>query len=179
MKYLRFGEIPKNGKSINFFKITNDQSDYFSDCIRMGYIDQAYENIPEDAYEPGLSVFDMDANGLPVLGALRRMISLCARLDDPAYIVNGNQIGEGNDREPLVVINSAKPVQIEKEKLISLILEEMKKGFKNTVYDPDADFSSNQILFFHTGQKTEYCFNGWTFTDPVNGFDIRTGRKGD
>lgn len=176
-KYLRFGEIPKNGKSINFFQITNEQNDYFSDCLRMGYIDQAYEDIPEDAYEPGLSVFDMDADGLPVLGALRRMISLLARLEEPAYIITGREVGKGNDGEPLVTVEGVEPTKIEKGEILDLILSGLKAGFKNSRYNSDDNFGTHSILVFHTNEKPEYCFDGWTFAEPVEGFDVRTGYK--
>lgn len=177
MKYLRFGKIPKNGKSINFFKMTNDQNDNFSFCLDAYGIDQALEMVPDDVFEPGISVFEMDAEGLPILGTMRRMISLCARLNDPIYIVTGEKVGEGNDGEPLLSVSTAETIQIEREKLVSLILEELKKNFKSVVYDSQSDFRDNQIFDFHIGNKIEYCFNGWTFTDPVDGFDVSIGIK--
>lgn len=176
-KFLRFGEIPKNGKSINFLKMTNDQVDNFSFCAEIGDMEQAYEYVPVDAFEPGLSVFCVSQDGFPVIENMRLIISLCARLDEPVYIVTGEETGEGNDGEPLVEIDSVKPVEIAKDRLVSLVLDTLKQGFAKAEYDDSMDFERNEINAFYTTGVEEFCFNGWTFSDPVSGFDSSTGIK--
>lgn len=178
MKYLRFGEIPQNGKSINFFKMTNQQNEDFTFALKMRDLEEAYENVPDDAYEAGLSVFKIDANGLPEIKNMRLIVSLCARLDEPVYIVTGKEIGLGNDKEPLVLCESVEPVEIEKEKLLKQVLDSLKTGFKNHSFKAEDNFGSNQVFEFLVGEKSEFCFDGWTFSDPVSGFDASTGVAG-
>lgn len=178
MKFLRFGKIPESGKSVNFLKMTNNQVDNFSFCADIGDMEQAYEYVPTDAYEPGLSVFRMTPDGLPEIGNMRRIYSLCARLDESAYIVTGEEVGQGNDDEPLVMVESVKPAEIIKDQLVNLILSTLKNVFANAVYDASTDFGINEINAFYTKGKEEFCFNGWTFSDPVPGFDTSTGIKG-
>lgn len=61
-RYLRFGEIPENGKSVNFLKVTNDQNEDFSYLLRCGEVEAAFDMVPEAAFEPGVSAFDLDDN---------------------------------------------------------------------------------------------------------------------
>lgn len=57
MYFLRFGEIPKNEKSINFLKMTNDQNDNFTYALDVYGYNEALECVPECAYEKGVSCF--------------------------------------------------------------------------------------------------------------------------
>ena len=85
--YIRFGELPEGGKSINFYKATFEQQD------RGKY--------PDDVRENGISVFAM-ADGLPLLTNLELAKSLHARVGAAAYIVDGIETGTGADGEPLL-----------------------------------------------------------------------------
>lgn len=175
MKYLRFGKIPEIGKSINFFKMTNQQVEDFTFCIEIDDIEQAYKYVPTEAYEIGLSAFEMNSDGFPVINNMRSILSLCARLEEPIFLVDGEKVGEGNDGEPLITAENVEPIEIEKEELIDLILKTLKRNFKIANYNSRDDFGDNMVFDFHIGDKIEYCFNGWTFSDPVNGFATSIG----
>lgn len=177
-KYLRFGKIPVNGKSINFLKMSNQEVEDFSDCLKMGDIDQAFEYIPKDAYESGLSVFEIGSEGLPLIESMRQIISLSVRLEEPKFIVTGEKVGQGNDSEPLINVKSVKPIEIDKRKLINLIQNTLKSNFSIVKYNKNEDFGTNEVHCFYTGEVPEYCFNGWVFMDPKDDFDVSTGIKG-
>lgn len=177
-KYLRFGEIPISRKSINFLKMTNQQIEDFSDCLRMRYFKEAYEYVPQDAYEPGLSVFEISSEGLPLIGSMRQIISLSVRLEEPKFIVTGEKVGEGNDSEPLINVESVKPIEIDKGKLIDLIQNTLRSNFSIVKYNKDEDFGTNKVHCFYIGEAPEYCFNGWIFMNPKDGFDVSTGIRG-
>lgn len=162
----------------DFLKLTNHQVENFSDCLRMGYTEQAFESIPQDVYESGLSVFKINSEGFPLISSMRQIISLSVRLDEPKFIVIGKEVGEGNDGEPLIAIENIYPVELEKEKLVNLIQDTLKRNFSNAKYNKDNDFGLNEVHCFYVEEEPEFCFNGWTFTDPVGGFDVSTGIKG-
>ena len=103
MKYLRFGKIPRIGKSINFFRMTNQQVEDFTFCIEIDDIEQAYKYVPAEAYEIGLSVFEINFDGFPVINNMRSILSLCARLEEPVFLVEGEKVGEGNEDRKSVV----------------------------------------------------------------------------
>ena len=52
-KYLRFGEIPKDEKSINFLKMSNQQKDDFSWAMNTFGIDEALNEVPEKSFRAG------------------------------------------------------------------------------------------------------------------------------
>lgn len=146
-RYLRFGEIPAGGRSINFMKLSFDQNSSFHYSISGGFVESAYAKIPESALEPGISCFDLDADGNPVLDNIRLVCSFCARLGggkdcdgvpimpDAAYIIEGEEAGRGNDGEPLV--SNARIVErldYDPEKMLDFAIAEMKKNFKNSEY---------------------------------------------
>lgn len=87
--------------------MTNDQVDNFSFCVDIGDMEQAYEYVPVDAFEPGLSVFRISQDGFPVIENMCQVFSMCARLEESMYFVTGEEIGEGNDGEPLINVESA------------------------------------------------------------------------
>ena len=84
-KYIRFGEIPKCGKSVNFINLSFDESAGFNYEVEQGNIDEAYSLIPPDTLEGGISVFDCNSDGL-ILSNLRLVKSLLARLDSAIYL---------------------------------------------------------------------------------------------
>lgn len=205
MRYLRFGEIPKRGKSVNFLKLTNAQNEDFTYMCEIGEIERAFDEcVPVDAYEDGLSVFEMDKNGMPILSNLQLITSLLARLDDAVYEMSGDEISKGNDGEPLISnAKIEKKRRISKAKMLDYVLTILLLNFKNAEYDKDSDFSENKLFHFRVGYKinkktgekvsiwdttdgddwikmpeyTEYTLNGWTFSNPVDGFETKLGIK--
>ena len=206
MKYVRFGEIPKNGKSINFLKMTFQQLDDFKLFMDDGKMEKAFSIVPEVAWECGISAFKADENNMPVLENLQQVSSLLSRLDCNAYILEGEQIGTGNDAEPLVKLSGeAEKIELNEEALVALVLDFLHSRFQNAVYSAADDEKNNSLNCFvverkknkKTGEITgrwddvehpedwtlipsvrEYCINGWTFTDPIEGFDIHMGIRG-
>ena len=177
-KFLRLGRIPRNGKSVNFLKMTNDQTDNFSFCADMGDMEQAYEYVPAGAFEPGLSVFRVSQDGFPVLENMRQVFSVCARLEEPMYSVTGEEVGEGNDGEPLISIEGVEFIESIKEWLSDIVQFTLRRNFLNAHYDKSMDFRSDEIHVFCREGREEFCFNGWTFSNPVPGFDASTGIAG-
>lgn len=197
-RYLRFGEIPPGGRSVNFIRMSFDQIDSFSYLVGNGEIIEAYEEVPEMAFEVGLSVFEMDEEGMPVLSNLRLINSLLKRmeLDDNVYEVFGEEVGRGNDDEPLVLnVRVEKKRLMDKDKLFNAILEQMLLHFSCADYNPEGDIGDGLLHNFcirrkinmKTGEKRDFydpdtkgkewinipeieifTFRGWTFSHPVN-----------
>lgn len=190
-KYIRLGEIPAGGKSINFLKLTKNQKDNF--CCA---------SIPEECKECGVSVFMIGNDGMPVFENLRQVSSFCCRYGNKRiYEVTGEEVGSGQDGEPLLSnVKIIKSRRISAEKARACVLSFMCQNFKNiqTGDDPESD----ELGFFHfyederiniiTGERAPsfaacgsewvkmpgrdvYTVCGWTFSDPVPGLDVRLG----
>lgn len=198
MHYLRFGKIPKNGKSINFMKMTFQQSEDFSYCLENFGYEKAAEEVPEECFEQGLSVFKMGKNGLPVIETIQQVRSLLARLNEPAFEVTGKEVGAGQDEEPLINgVQILKKRRFLREKIVSHVLRVMVSNFahcEKISNEAPTDlalhsFYKDEKINILTGEKkeaclcpfdsdewvqiqpyTEYIFCGWKFTDPLNGF---------
>lgn len=205
MKYLRFGDIPENGKSINFLKLTNRQNEDFTDACKIGTYEDALQFVPEDAFECGVSVFEIDESGMPALDNLRLVSSMISRIDDKVYEVSGKQMGIGNDGEPLIKIEKIeKKRSINREKLISHAVSTLCRNFKSVKFNKNWDgmdcrldsfcvenkinILSGEIVSIWTKTEgdewvkmppyTEYAFNGWTFSHPVEWFNANLGFQG-
>lgn len=202
-KYLRFGEISKNGKSINFLKLTNDQNEDFTYMCETGLYEEAIADLPKDVFENGLSVFEISKDGLPALKNLQLVTTLNARISERIFEVEGEEVGIGNDGEPLIVVKKIiKRRRISKERLFDLILTTMLKNFKNVEFNKEKIETPTLCRFFNrykvnkkSGEKVdffektegsdwvvmpeieEYAFGGWTFSNPVEGFDVNLGIK--
>lgn len=204
MKFLRLGEIPPNKKSINFLKLTFAQNEDFSFDLEMGCVDSAFNSIPEDAFEEGLSVFKINEDEMPILENIQLIDSFLQRLESATYIVYGDIVGTGNDGEPLINVNSFEKIEINKYKAIEYVINVLKANFKECEYHPDKDFKDNTLNRNYrelkinklTGEKIskwaevendneyddlpgfeEFSLNGWTFSKPFNGFDTHMGFK--
>ena len=92
MPYLRFGNIPKNEKSINFLKIPFSKNEDFTFLLKNGDTEKAFSIIPDEALESGVSVFQMDENRMPVLSSLRLVTALLSRLGEPIFEVEGTEV---------------------------------------------------------------------------------------
>ena len=116
MKYLRFGKLPESGKSINFLRLSFAENEVFTEKLNTsGYI-EAVAGLPAHCFEPGLSVFEMDADGLPVLSNINLVRSLSVRIGAPVYEIAGEVTGTGADGEPLITgVNVIKRRRISKD----------------------------------------------------------------
>ena len=169
-KYIRFGNIPKNEKSINFLKMTLDQVADFSDIEKIAGYDAALEVVPAEAFENGVSVFETDGNGDPVLNNIELIKDFCERLSYTAFVVTGKEVGKGQGGEPLItgieILNDYKADP-------QTIINEMKKRFKNYIFNKSETLTTDGKMHSFFDSKTGkiyYTFNGWTFSDPTDNF---------
>ena len=165
-RYLRYGELSPNGRSINFLNLNISQNKDFAYDLENYGIEKAYENIPEKAFESGISVFEMDEDGLPYLPHLQMIHSLLSRLDHPVYEVSGIECGRGMDSEPLLKdVKIEKRRRIKTEKIIDKITRIFLKNFKVALFDdkdptwinPESrnivfDGTTEQYINIHTGE---------------------------
>ena len=130
MKAIRFGEIPKSGKSLNYMKLTPDQR---SDVSEMDHANLESEirnfiaNVNswkrvnfDELWEEGVSVFE-EENGIPIIRNEQQSKSLKNRIGDVIYMVEGDRVGTGQDGEPLLRITSASKIEIDDSILQSLL----------------------------------------------------------
>ena len=199
-KYLRFGKIPKNEKSVDFLKMSFQQREGFGLALENLGPDVAYSDyVPEEALENGISVFDIAGNGFPALKNLRQANSLALRIGCAAFVVSGNEAGTGCDGEPLI-----KDAKIEKERkfteneLKKHILSFLSHNFM-LVIPPKKQILENQYKIYEfyeekqvnlkTGEikdclcsmvdpgfqkipgHTYFVFCGWEFHFPANNFN--------
>lgn len=168
-EYLRLGELPENEKSWNFFK---------------------------EEYENGVSVFNLVDNK-PVLENMQLIDSFSGRFDKDAFIVTGEEIGVGEDGEPLLVnVKIIKKVDIDFK---AITLEVLKNKFESVV---ETSGSGKEIHSFwvtliqekKTGKTEQYwgekydkrkfvvlpskwvhTYDRFEFSNPVDGFNEGTG----
>lgn len=112
-KYIRLGEIPDCERSLNYLKINYDQQEdiRWSDKQPFDAAEwckkncNSWKNVDIEAiFEPGVSVFEMDDNGNPVLNneALSSSWNVRKEQEKPCYVVTGDVVGIGQDGEPLL-----------------------------------------------------------------------------
>jgi hypothetical protein len=157
IKAIRFGAIPPNGKSINFIKLSSDDNEYFSWCLKAYGVNDAYESIPEHCFEDGVSAFEF-VDELPLCGSIDLLKSLACRINKPAYLLIGDKVGEGRDGEPLIRIDSFEPIEIDQDKLIEYITEQLKWLYPNHTEDTTA--GTDRILSFY---GCRHYYNGYRF----------------
>lgn len=114
-KYLRFGEIPPNEKSINWWKVSLDEQAAFSWAYENYGYEDAIRHIenPDGVFELGVAVFELDENNEPILtnDNLKKLFN-SLKGERKAYIVSGDEVGRGADDEPLL-----RNIQIIEEKI--------------------------------------------------------------
>lgn len=186
-RYLRFGEIPRSERSINFLKLTMDQVDAFSDALDLAGYDAAIESVPDDAFEVGVSAFEIGEDGLVVLANLRNIAEFCTRIcqEEPAYVVTSEEAGHGNGGEPLLRhVTVLEHVEIDKRAAQEYAIEIMKKSFRTAIYEGGP---CNGEVYVHypidperpsAQAKEETYLCGWKFEEPVEGFDTSLGIQG-
>lgn len=103
--YLRFGEIPQGEKSIDFIKLSLDDNSDFSYFLSIGNINAAYNCIPSNCYEKGVSVFELDEDRKPILNNenLKRDYEFRVNRGDKMLFVTGEEVGRGRSGEPLII----------------------------------------------------------------------------
>ena len=107
-KYIRFGAVPKNEKSVNWFKLSlNEQRDVTYDLENGVSLEDALKNNVKgldnrDIYENGVSAFKMDSDGLPKIENLQQLVSVAERMDEKLYKISGTNTSKGTDDEPLL-----------------------------------------------------------------------------
>lgn len=176
-KYLRFGEVPKNGRSINWLSLTLDDKDIVSYDLENGgkNIDNM---LKEEHYEKGVSVFELNKNGMPVINTLQLMVTLSNLLNDSVSvsIVAGKEVGRGNDSEPLLgSVKSIKGVKRDKAVYEKHILDSLKKNFKN--YTGNITDDRGSVYVDMKNGSPEVHYKGMTFTSHKKGFNVSVGYK--
>lgn len=170
-RYIRFGEIPKNERSTNYFT---------------------------KEYEKGVSVFDENLE----LTNLRLVSSLANRIGTKAYIVTGDEVGKGNDGEPLIInVKVIEEFKYNDLEISNHIYETMENKFK--YHEGDRVSTSYYVGSFTEETKRckacgktvnwfenccdngyekreiikKYVFNEVDFIEPVEGFDCDLGYR--
>lgn len=141
-QYLRFGVLPQNEESFNYLREEN---------------------------EIGVSVFDL-VDGKPALTNMQLVDSFSGRSQMAAFIVTGDQIGIGEDGEPLlknVSYISRATIDIE-----SITLDVLKEKFQTITTN---DIESKEIHSFWQGGKWVHTYGKFEFSNPVSDFNERTG----
>ena len=178
--FLRFGNAPAEGKSINFLKLTTEQRQDVMDMVSDGSTPEeavkflkanlnSWANVNVDElYEEGLSVFVADKDGLPKLENLQQARSMASRIDKPLYSVQGTQIGTGQDGEPLLKKYKMTNMSVQKSALQNKILSSLKNNYLETSGKFDKNGDPHQILSFtdwNTGEKS-VVYMGIEFKKP-------------
>lgn len=159
--YLRFGEIPKDERSINFIKMSNRRNDDFSWALDTNGYEDALKYVPERAFERGVSVFEMGEDGMPVLHNIREVSSLACRIGDKKiYQVTGDEVDRGNDGEPLIInVKIEKRRRIKNEKLEKHILTYLAKHFMLVIHrKDDKDEGRKEYRLFTFNRETQVNF---------------------
>lgn len=161
---LRFGEIPPNGKSINFMKLSLDKNSDFSWALDNYGIEAAYAEVPDKCFEKGVSAFEID-NDMPSCNNIDLLKSLSCRVGCPIYILSGEKVGVGRDGEPLVKVEKFKKISIDQKKLVDYITKQLMTMFPNFEKyksSTDDEVSTDRIYPF---KGCYYHYNGYRFVD--------------
>lgn len=160
-KYIRFGEIPTSGKSLNYLKLNKDQRSDITDLVKNGYTPEEavsfckdnyadWEYVKEsDIFEDGLSVFNANEAGLPIIENIDQAHSLAARIGYTVFCVSGEEIRKGQDKEPLLNISEAEKIEVQASDLVDIIIDFLKKNYvyKSGAADMSRDINSiNEFL---------------------------------
>ena len=185
MKYFRFGNIPKNEKSLCWFKLSFDQQSDISYALKCGEsLDDALQAAgvnTEDVFEIGVSVFRMDADGLPEIQNLQQLVSTVSRIGQAAYTMTGEQVGTGTDAEPLItrIENVTESAATEAD----LIAKAEKILSENYEKVEASDYYSDKINIENGGYKDfagnlvehSVTYRGKIYTHPKDGWNTKIG----
>jgi len=175
VKYFRFGQIPENEKSLNWFRLSFDEQSDVSFALSMGddlenalWKARVDEN-REGLFENGVSVFKADKNGMPVIENLQQLASMAARIGKAAYTMTGEEVGKGTDGEPIIrniseITEASATTQALEEKVVE-VLE------ANYTRIEKLDYTSSEI-YIGAGSV---CYKGCEYFDPVDGWNTAIG----
>lgn len=140
--YLRIGIVPKNEESFNYLTKQN---------------------------ENGVSVFELK-DGKPVLNNLQLVDSYAGRSDSQAFIVTGEEIGIGNDGEPLLKnVKYISKIDTDFEKNS---LEALENNFKTKEGEYNKEYKTVSTFFLNGFEVT---YKGYTFSNPIETFKTEMG----
>lgn len=182
MEFIRFGEIPTNGKSINYTKLTIDQREDVTDIIRFGNgadleskIKWLLENARSwrgisvnDIFEDGISAFEC-SNNLPDILNIDQARTLAIRVNDNAYIIKGEKIGNGQDGEPLVKVSETEKAPLQKIDYVRTLIGALSGYYKTMSGSYDENAADQIFTFYDDANKESYIFyKGYEFRHPVS-----------
>lgn len=181
--YMRFGGgLPVGEKSVNWLALSNqfiEENQYLLHKGKEG-VEEFYNNIPDYAFESGVSAWKMGKDGFPEIDNLQGFCTLAnfADSDEPLNILKGTVVGQGNDNEPtLKDVSVVREGDLKREDIKEHVYEELTKQFD--VAEGEFDLEDAHGIFSFTdldGNKT-WTYGGVTFSSPKEGFDVRTGIK--
>lgn len=180
-QYIRFGDVPKSGKSINWLTMTNDDADVIQWDLENGG-ELLEKMLKPEHYEKGISAFELDSNGFPKLENLQIITTLAALLEngEKAYTLKGKIIGKGNDGEPVLdSIKNKKEINISKDEYVNHIINVLKKKFKNVT--GKLNIKEKGDITDHYNEQAgeqEYLYKGLTFRTPKKNFNTYLGYAG-
>lgn len=128
----------------------------------------------------GVSVFEIDANGLPRLDNLQLASTLSVLLENgsKAYNVKGKEIAKGNDGEPLIGSTKNEALkQIRKTEYVNHIINTLKKNYVNVSGKRNDDKGTINTFWNEAGEEV-VTYKGLTFKNPRKGFNTNLGYSG-
>ena len=145
--YVRFGKRFKHGKSINYLAMNPRIKDIYSERLaelQYGYISEEEFNewcedtLEDYVWEPHISCFECDeTTDLPIIRNIsqaKTLIGFIQRFENDmpcqAFLVKGEQVGLGTDREPLINVIQEIPIEYDIDDLIDIVVEAMADGFE-------------------------------------------------
>lgn len=96
-QYIRFGYIPKSGRSLNYLKLSGNEREDLTEMIEgtdkepeeilKEWIDYfGWKKSVDECFEIGVSVFKADADGLPIIETMEQAESLAARIGRKKFL---------------------------------------------------------------------------------------------
>ena len=176
MKYLRFGKVPENGRSINWLALTPGQREDLTgsenpakDILTYKRFARSWSRVNlDEVFEAGVSCFRQE-DGLPVVTTIAEAISLAARIDGhmgDLFQVTGEEVGIGTDGEPLVKVESSERIMYDKNELVFCLIEQLKNHFEEVSGEVELTSSDSLNHFFTDGEY--YTYKGLTFRGQWN-----------
>ena len=175
MMYFRFGKIPENEKSLNWFRLSFREQEDVSFALSMG---DDLENalwkarVDEDRdglFENGVSAFKADEDGMPIIENLQQLVSMAERIGKTAYTMTGEEVGKGTDGEPIVRnVSNVKESSMTAAELEETVVKTLEANYTRI---ENLDYTSGNIYI------TEYgvSYKGREYSNPVDGWNTATG----
>ncbi len=188
MKYFRFGKVPESGRSLNWFRLSFREQEDVGYDLKMGDsleealwkagVDESRDGLLED----GVSVFELDSDGMPKIQNLQQLVSMVSRIGQTAYIMDGVKVGTGTDAEPLIkdienIMEATVSAADLASKVESVLVENYEKvesnafSYSDRLYVEDGgykDFAGNPV-------KHSVTYRGKVYFQPKNGWCHKIG----